>query len=186
MASKIHKHALLYLVELAVAKHCELSHDIEPQVEEHVEQEDPAVQGGQAELKDALCNEGPIELTHRHQAIGNRGHQVLLHYYQQQPQDGQSPDKVPEQDVAGPHMLLTIGAHELTCSGRWCIPPMILEEQLKHACISSLLAPCDMAHRRWRIICILAQHAVHMLYEAMPLHDLHTVQTHMYDVENCV
>ena len=56
-----------HLVEFPVPKEGQLGQDVEPQVEEAVEQEHPAVQRGQAQLEHALRHGHPVRLAHLQQ-----------------------------------------------------------------------------------------------------------------------
>lgn len=84
-----------HLVEFAVAKEGELGENVEPEVEEAVEHDDPAVQCGEAELQHALDHVWPIELPQRHQAVGNGGLQVLLRDDQHHSRQRHQPQRVP-------------------------------------------------------------------------------------------
>ena len=74
MASFIDAH----LVKLAVAETREFGKDVEPDMEERVEDEDPAVQGGDGQLEQPLKDACPIELVEWHQAVGNGWLHILL------------------------------------------------------------------------------------------------------------
>lgn len=84
-----------HLVELAVAKESELGENIEPEVEQAVEHDDPAIQRGQAELQHALDHVRPVELPQRHQAVGNGRLQVLLCNNQHHSRQRHQPQCIP-------------------------------------------------------------------------------------------
>ena len=84
-----------HLVEFTIPEARELCHDVEPDVEERVENEYPAVEGRDGELKNALKHLHPSHLSQRNHAIGNGRLHVLLRDDKQHADKRHEADEVP-------------------------------------------------------------------------------------------
>ena len=86
---------IAYLVEFSITKIGDLCQDVQPYMEQRIEDDDPAVQCGYGKLEHALQDMGHIQLSQWDYAVGNGGLHVLLSDDQQGSQSCQKAQKIP-------------------------------------------------------------------------------------------